>query len=381
MRFRVFAFLALAAPACGVSHAADPAYDSAAPIAYMVDMSSGAVLYDKNSTRQIPPASMAKMMTAYVVFDMIDSGKLKRDQLFTVRPEIWKAWNNVGSTMFLKANEKVSVANLLHGTITLSGNDAAITLANGISGSEAEFVKLMNAKAHSLGMRDSRFGTANGWPDEGRTMTTARDLALLASRTIYDYPALYREFYGKTAFRWGNVTQPDRNPILGKIEGADGLKTGHTDEAGYCFSGSAEQGGRRLMMVVAGLGSFNDRISESTSFMKWGFSAWISKPLFKAGSIIATAPVQLGSESRISLVAPRNLAVTLPNGAADDYKLFVRYNGPIKAPFAKGARIADLVVKRSDGSEQTMPLGAAQSVAQAGFFGRVWNGAKSLFGL
>jgi D-alanyl-D-alanine carboxypeptidase (penicillin-binding protein 5/6) len=381
MRFQILALFALAASVSSASIAADPAYESAAPIAYMVDMSSGAVLYDKNSTKQIPPASMAKMMTAYVVFDMLQSGKLKRDQLFTVTPEIWKAWNNVGSTMFLKANEKVSVANLLQGTITLSGNDAAITLANGIAGSEAKFVTLMNATAQKLGMKDSRFGTANGWPDEGRTLTTARDLATLASRTIYDFPLMYREFYGKTEFRWGSVTQPDRNPILGKILGADGLKTGHTDEAGYCFSGSAEQGGRRLMMVVAGLGSFNDRITESTKFMNWGFAAWTSMPLFKAGRVITTAPVQLGSESKIALIAPRNLAVTLPAGAVDGYKLYVRYNGPIKAPFAKGANIAELVVKRADGSEQTMPLAAAQSVGEAGFFGRVWNGTKSLFGL
>jgi serine-type D-Ala-D-Ala carboxypeptidase (penicillin-binding protein 5/6) len=381
MRHRITALIYASAFVCMPALAANLSYESTAPIAYMVDMSSGAVLYNKNATKQIPPASMAKMMTGYIVFDMLKTGKLKREQLFTVTPEIWKAWNNVGSTMFLKANEKVSVANLLHGTLTLSGNDSAITLATGIAGSETAFVALMNAKARQLGMKDSHFGTANGWPDAGRTLTTARDLATLASRTIYDYPALYREFYGQSEFRWGNVTQADRNPILGKIDGADGLKTGHTDAAGYCFTGSAEQGGRRLIMIVAGLGSYNDRITESTNFMQWGFTAWQSKRLFKTGSIIARAPVQLGSESRISLIAPQNLAVTLPTGAGDDYTLFVRYNGPIKAPFIKGTHIAELVVKRSDGSEQIMPLVAGQAVTKAGFFGRAWNGAKSLFGL
>jgi serine-type D-Ala-D-Ala carboxypeptidase (penicillin-binding protein 5/6) len=381
MRIRVVALICALPLVYTPSHAANPAYESSAPIAYMVDMSSGAVLYDKNSAKQIPPASMAKMMTGYVIFDLLESGKLKREQMFTVTPEIWKAWNNVGSTMFLKSGEKVSVANLLHGTLTLSGNDSSITLASGIAGSEAGFVALMNAKARALGMKDSHFGTANGWPDAGRTRTTARDLAILASRTIYDFPAYYREFYGKSEFRWGNVTQPDRNPILGKVEGADGLKTGHTDEAGYCFTGSAEQGGRRLMMIVAGLGSFNDRISESTKFMLWGFAAWHSKPLFKSGSVVASAPVQLGNESSVSLIAPRALAVTLPNAADEKFKLVVRYSGPIKAPFAKGAHIADLVVKRVDGSEQIMPLVAAQTITQAGFFGRAWNGAKSIFGL
>ena len=156
---------------------ARPQFESAAPIAYMVDMASGAVLFDKNSDRKIPPASMAKMMTAYVAFDLINQGKLKPEKKFTVRPEIWKKWNNTGSTMFLKSNEQVSVADLLHGVVTLSGNDAAIVLAEGISGSEADFVLLMNAKAQQLGMKDSHFGTANGWPDEGRTLTTAQDLA------------------------------------------------------------------------------------------------------------------------------------------------------------------------------------------------------------
>ena len=355
-------------------------YQSRAPIAYMVDMSSGAVLYDRDSRKPIPPASMTKMMTAYVAFDMIKRGQLKLDQNFTVTPEIWKRWNNVGSTMFLAAGSKVSVENLLHGTITVSGNDAAITLAAGISGSEAAFVARMNAMAKSLGMKDSHFGTANGWPDEGRTLTTARDLALLGTRTVNDFPELYRKFYGQTEFRWSNVTQADRNPILGKIAGADGLKTGHTDEAGYCFTGTAEQNGRRIMMVVAGLDSYNGRISESTNFMNWGFGAWANKPLFKMGAVIGTAPVQLGTASSLSLTAPRALAVTLPAGKKMSYRVFLRYNGPIKAPLRKGDIVADLVVKLSDGSEQITPLIANYAVAKAGFFGRAWNGLKSVFG-
>jgi serine-type D-Ala-D-Ala carboxypeptidase (penicillin-binding protein 5/6) len=359
---------------------ARPQYQSAAPIAYMVDMASGAVLFDKNSRRQIAPASMAKMMTTYVVFDLVTKGKLKPETKFKVRPETWQTWNNTGSTMFLKPNEQLSVADLLHGLVTLSGNDAAIVLAEGISGSETAFTKQMNATAQKLGMKDSHFGTANGWPDEGRTLTTARDLAVLGARTIQDFPLLYRQYYGQAAFRWNNVTQPNRNPILGKIAGADGVKTGHTDEAGYCFTGTAKQNGRRIMMVVAGLDSMNARANESIQFMQWGFEAWQAQPLYNAGRIVARLPVQLGGESRIDVIAPRNLALALPAKDAPRYKLIVRYNGPIKAPFRKGAEVAQLVAKFSDGTEQIMPLVAAHSVAEAEFFGRAWNGLKSLVG-
>ena len=360
--------------------AAQTPYESSAPIAYMVDMSSGAVLYDRDSRKLIPPASMTKMMTAYIAFDMIARGQLKLNDTFPVTPEIWKQWNNVGSTMFLASGAKVSVENLLHGTITVSGNDAAITLAQGIAGSDSAFVDRMNAMAKKLGMKDSHFGTANGWPDEGRTLTTARDLALLGTRTINDFPDLYRKFYGQTEFAWAGVKQADRNPILGKIAGADGLKTGHTDEAGYCFTGTAEQAGRRIMMVVAGLGSYNGRITESTNFMNWGFSAWINKSLFKKGTVIASVPVQLGTQSSVTLTAPRNLAVTLPTQEKMSYRMFVRYNGPIKAPFKKGDVVASLVIKLSNGSEQITPLMASNSVGQASFIGRAWNGLKSVFG-
>jgi serine-type D-Ala-D-Ala carboxypeptidase (penicillin-binding protein 5/6) len=359
---------------------AKPTYESTAPIAYMVDLSSGAILFDKGSTQQIPPASMAKMLTTYVVMDKVKKGELQLSQKFTVKPEIWAKWNNQGSTMFLASGEQVSIENLLHGLVTLSGNDAAAVLADGISGSEEAFVTEMNKTAKKLGMKNSRFGTANGWPDEGRTLVTARDLALLARRTIEDFPELYAKFYGKKEFRWGGITQPDRNPLLGKVAGADGLKTGHTEEAGYCFTGTAVQNGRRLLMVVAGIDSYNSRITESTNFMNWGFKAWASKPIFKKGAAIATVPVQLGSETSLSLTAPRNMAVTMPADKATGYKVFVRYKGPVKAPIAKGDEVASLVVKLADGSEQISPLYAQSAVAEAGFFGRVWNGAKSIFG-
>jgi serine-type D-Ala-D-Ala carboxypeptidase (penicillin-binding protein 5/6) len=360
---------------------ARPQYESAAPIAYLVDMSSGAVLFDKGADKRIPPASMAKMMTVYVVFDLLHSGRLKADTEFTVQPRTWARWNNSGSTMFLKPNTKVKVADLLHGVVTLSGNDAAVVLAEGIAGSEVAFVARMNATAKKLGMADSIFGSATGWPDNRRTLTTARDLALLGARTIHDFPELYRQYYGFRTFRWNGITQRNRNPILGRIAGADGIKTGHTAEAGYCFAGTAEQGGRRLLMVVAGLPDMPSRAEESLKLLNWGFAEWRAQPLYGAGTMVATVPVQLGDERVVAVIAPRALALALPARNAPRYKLVVRYSGPVTAPFKKGTELAQLVAKFDDGSEQAMPLIAAQSVAEAGFFGRALNGLRSLLGL
>jgi D-alanyl-D-alanine carboxypeptidase (penicillin-binding protein 5/6) len=367
--------------------AAAPPFDTPAPVAYMVDLSSGAQLYAKDADRRMPPASLAKMMTVYVAFDMIKKGELKPSTMFTVRPETWQKWHGpaAGSTMFLSANEQVSVENLLYGIVTLSGNDACVVLAEGIAGTEEAFVQRMNDAAKRLGMTNSHFGTSNGWPDEGVTYVTARDLAKLASATIQNFPQLYKQYYSKPDFTWGKtmggdaITQANRDPLLGRVAGADGLKTGHTEEAGYGFTGSAEQNGRRLVMVIAGLNSFNQRISESVRFMEWGFRAWTSKPLFKQGAKVETAEVQLGSDNQVGLVAPRSLAVTLPGGAASNFTVKVVYDGPIKAPIKKGDHIADLVVSSPDTPPQTMPLVAENDVATAGFFGRVWAALMSFF--
>ena len=369
--------------------AAAPPFETAAPVAYMIDLSSGAVLYAKDADRRIPPASMAKMMTAHLAFRLIKQGKFRLDQKFTVRPETWTKWHGpeAGSTMFLSVGEEVSIENLLHGIVTLSGNDACVVLAEGMFGTEQAFVAQMNAEAKRLGLANSQYGTSNGWPDGGITYTTAKDLAILGRATIDETPDLYRKFYSQTDFTWGKtlgagapITQANRNPILGKIPGADGIKTGHTDEAGYGFTGSAEQNGRRIVMVVAGIDSYNNRITESVKFMDWGFKAWESKPLVAAGKVVEHADVQMGSSSSVGLVAPRNIAVTLPMGASANMTVKVVYDGPIKAPIAKGQHIADLIVSTPDTAPQIMPLVAEEAVSEAGFFGRVWAGLTSFFG-
>ncbi len=365
-----------------------PPYTSEAPIAYMKDLSSGAVLYDKGGEKRMPPASMAKMMTAHVAFRLIQRGELKLDTKFTVRPETWQKWHGpqAGSTMFLSPGEQVSVNDLLHGIVTLSGNDACVVLAEGIAGTEEAFVAQMNQEAQRMGLADSHFGTSNGWPDEGVTYVTARDLGKLAEATILETPDLYKRFYATRSFTWGktmggsDIEQANRNPILGRITGADGLKTGHTEEAGFGFTGSAVQEGRRLVMVVAGLSSFNGRIQESVRFMDWGFRAWKAQPLFKKGALVETAEVQLGGATQVGLVAPRDLAVTMPRTASTNVSVKVIYTGPIKAPIKKGQEIAQLVVSTPDTPAQIMPLVAADDVAEAGVFGRFWNGLKSFFG-
>lgn len=376
--------IALATP----TSAAAPPFDTPAPVAYMVDLSSGAVLYAKDADRRIPPASMAKMMTVYVAFDLIKKGEIKESTMYQVRPETWQRWHGpaAGSTMFLSPGEQVSVENLLNGIVVLSGNDASVVLAEGIAGTEEAFAQRMNQAAKRLGMANSHFGNSNGWPDEGRTYVTARDLARLAAATIEQFPDLYKKYYSRTEFTWGKtlgagapITQANRDPLLGRVQGADGLKTGHTEEAGYGFTGSAAQNGRRLVMVVSGLTSFNERIGESVRFMDWGFRAWTAKPLFKKGATIDTAEVQLGDESQVGLVAPRDLSVTLPGGAAGAMQVKVVYDGPIKAPIKAGQHIADLVVSTPDTPPQTMPLVAAADVGEAGFFGRVWAAILSFF--
>ena len=228
-------------------------------------------------------------------------------------------------------------------------------------------------------MSNSHFGNTNGWPDEGVTYVTAKDLATLAKATIEEHPKLYEEYYGQHNFTWQGIKQPNRNPLIGKVQGADGLKTGHTEEAGYGFTGSAEQNGRRLVEVVAGLDTYNNRIEESVAFMNWGFGAWTTKPLYKKGTEVIEAKVQQGGSRSVPLVAPRDLAVTLPATQGGDYKVAVRYEGPLTAPIAKGAKVADLIVTTADGSTQQMPLVAGEDVGEAGIFSRIWNGFLSLF--
>src|ERR1700712_48015 len=319
VRVPLLASLAAVMLAPSTAQASAPPFDTPAPIAYMIDLSSGAELLAKDADRRMPPASLAKMMATELAFELIDGGQLSLNKMCTVQQATWQKWHGpaAGSTMFLSPGEQVSVENLIHGVVTLSGNDAAIVLAECVAGTEQAFVAQENVLAKTLGITNSYFGTPNGWPDNGVTMVTARDLAKLARASIERHPKLYKQFYAQPNFTWGktlgsgaDIKQENRNPLLGRVAGADGLKTGHTEEAGYGFTGSAEKNRRRLIIGLAGMTSISQRIAESVRLMNWGFNAWQVKPLFKSGAKVGSAPVQGGSASEVSLIAPRDIAAT-----------------------------------------------------------------------
>ena len=363
-----------------------PAYTTAAPIAFLKDLQTGRILLAKDADKRIPPASMGKMMSVYVAFKLIKSGEANLEQPILVREETWKKWNNQGSTMFLDVNSQVSVENLLHGIVTLSGNDACVVLAEGLGGTEANYVALMNREAKRLGLKSSNFANTNGWPDPNEYVT-ARDLAMIAEATIRDFPDLYARFYQKEGFTWGKtmgagqaITQGNRNPLLGKVAGADGLKTGHTEEAGYGFTGSAVQNGRRLVMVVAGLPSFGDRVSASVDFMNWGFAAWQNIPLGKKGQVMGKVAISGAADPTIDAVAGKDLFVTLPRGFGMERKTSVEALPGLSAPLKAGQQVGNLVVTMPGQQPLKAPLVTPVAIEEAGMFRRAWNWLMSFFG-
>jgi D-alanyl-D-alanine carboxypeptidase (penicillin-binding protein 5/6) len=363
-----------------------PAYTTAAPIAFLKDLQTGRILLDKDADKRIPPASMGKMVSVYVAFKLIKSGEANLEQSILVREETWKKWNNQGSTMFLDVNSQVSVENLLHGIVTLSGNDACVVLAEGLGGTEANYVALMNREAKRLGLKSSNFANTNGWPDPNEYVT-ARDLAMIAEATIRDFPDLYARFYQKEGFTWGKtmgagqaITQGNRNPLLGKVAGADGLKTGHTEEAGYGFTGSAVQNGRRLVMVVAGLPSFGTRVSASVDFMNWGFAAWQNIPLGKKGQVMGKVAISGAADPTIDAVAGKDLFVTLPRGFGMERKTSVEALPGLSAPLKAGQQVGNLVVTMPGQQPLKAPLVTPVAIEEAGMFRRAWNWLMSFFG-
>lgn len=378
------ALISLAAAAPVLAQAT--AYDTVAPIAFMKDLQTGRILFAKNADQRMPPASMAKMMSVYVAFKLIKSGEASLEQPILVRPETWKKWNNQGSTMFLEVNSQVSVENLLHGIVTLSGNDACVVLAEGLGGTEANYVALMNREAQRLGLKGSHFTNTNGWPDPGEYVT-ARDLAMIAEATLRDFPDLYQRFYQMQSFTWGktlgagaDITQANRNPILGKVPGADGLKTGHTEEAGYGFTGSAVQNGRRLVMVVAGLKTYGERVSASVDFMNWGFAAWQNIPLGKKGQVMGKVAISGAADNQIDAAAGKDLFVTLPRGFAMERKTRVEGLPGLKAPLKAGSQVGWLTVTMPGQAPARAPLVTPVAIEEAGMFRRAWNWLTGLFG-
>ncbi|ABC63334.1 D-alanyl-D-alanine carboxypeptidase [Erythrobacter litoralis HTCC2594] len=345
----------------------------------LVDMASGQTLYARNPDRRFVPASITKVMTAYTAFELMKQGKLAPGTRFTFSEAAADEWYRTGSTMFLDRGSETAVTDLLMGITTVSANDGSIVLAEGAAGSVDNWLDLMNAHADALGMHQSHFGTPNGWPDEGRTFTTARDLVTLAKALITEHPGLYARYFGHRGLRTNGIAQDNYDPITGRIEGADGIKTGFTNQAGWGFLGSAERDGRRLVMVVAASPGMRSRDETARALMEWGFGAFDSRMLFRSGDTVGHARVQDGAEAAVPLMADRDIPVALPENANAEITLRIAYEGPLRAPVEQGEKVAQLAIFVDGREAARVPLAAKKAVAKAGPLQRIANAVRALW--
>jgi D-alanyl-D-alanine carboxypeptidase (penicillin-binding protein 5/6) len=352
--------------------------DPAIPVAMLVDLSSGQTLFEREPERRFVPASVTKVMTAYTAFKLIEAGRLSLDTPVTISKEVAEMWSGEGSSMFLQAGDQVTVGQLLLGVTTVSANDASVALALQAVGSLDAWLQLMNRNAAELGMRNTRFGTPNGWPDEGRTYTSASDLALLAEALTTRFPGLYRRYFGQRGMRYRDIAQNNHDPITGVVNGADGIKTGYTRQAGYNFLGSAQRGSRRLALVIGGAPSVAVRNKASRDLMNWGFEAFDAKLVLPANTSVGEARVQEGSQRRVALVTKGDVLASVKRGEEADVTLSVRYRGPVQAPIAQGQTIAVLRVEVAGQRPHDVPLVAAEEVSRANVLMRLWNGVSGL---
>ncbi len=343
------------------------AFDTRATSAFVTDMTTGTVLLSKNADEPLPPASMSKLMTLYVTFEAIREGRLSLSERLPVSQH---AMDYGGSTMFLDTTDRVTVEDLLRGIIVLSGNDACAVIAEALSpdGTEAGFARFMTRRGQQMGMTNSVFKNSNGWPEEGHVMSM-RDLALLARRIIEDFPEYYPMF-AETEFAFdGRAPQNtrNRNPLLRIGVGADGLKTGHTQEAGYGLTGSAKQGDRRVIFVISGLDTARARAEEAEQIVNWAFRQFAEKTVVEQGTEIARADVWMGDAPSVGLVPANDVNTLVPVLGSGNLTAEVVYSGPVRAPVSKGDRLAELVFKPDDLPEIRVPLVAAQDVETGGF--------------
>ncbi len=343
----------------------------------LVDLSSGQVLYQRNADRRFVPASITKAMTVLSAFDLLERGRLKPDERFEFRAAAAKDWQRTGSTMFIESGQRTSVHDLLLGITTVSANDASVVLGEGVAGSIAGWAKIMNANARALGMTQSHFGNPNGFMDGAKTFTTARDLVSLGRALTMDHSPLYHRYFGHRGLVANGIAQQNHDPLTGRVPGADGIKTGFTNQAGYGFLGSAQRGERRLVLVVAGSPTGRLRDRTARDLIEWGFSNFPSKPLFAKGAIVGEAEVQNGSRLEVPLQAQHSVAYAVPLGARQNASVAIRYEGPLRAPVRKGERVAELVITASGMRPSRIPLVAAEDVAIAGPFRRIVNALVS----
>ncbi len=347
------------------------AFETTARAAFVLDQTTGTVLLTKNADTPLPPASMSKLMTLYMAFEAVRDGRLAMEEKLAVSQH---AMSYGGSTMFLDTTDRIKVADLLRGIIVLSGNDACAVIAEALSpdGTEAGFARFMTRRAHQLGMTNSTFVNSNGWPAEGHRMSM-RDLALLANLLISDFPEFYPMF-SETKFAFDGRAPKNtlnRNPLLKLDIGADGLKTGHTSEAGYGLVGSARQGDRRVIFVISGLNSASERAEVSESIVNWAFRQFAASKLAREGQRITQADVWMGALPKVGLVPAKDIDVLLPVLGSKDVAAEVVYHGPVQAPITKGQKLAELVIMPEDLPEIRVPLVAEHDVAAGGFSARL----------
>jgi len=372
--------------ACCVAAAPNPVsgpkssegYQTAAAHAILIEAGSGSVLFEKAADDLIPPASLSKLMTQEVVFNLLKQGRLKATDEFIVSTNAWRRGGAPShtSSMFIPIHSKVSVDDLLHGAIIQSANDACIVLAEGISGNESSFAELMTKRARELGLAKSTFGNSTGLPDP-RQLMTARELAKLARHIIESYPDYYK-YYSEREFTWNKIRQFNRNPLLTVNIGADGLKTGFIKEAGYGLVGSAVQNGLRLIVVVNGLRSEKERADEAKKMLEWGFHNFQSGLLFAEGQEIAQAKLYGGTKGHVPLTARKEVRLMVPRGSRDKIIARVVYSGPVPAPVQQGQKIGTLKVWRGEFVVLEVPLEAAESVGTGSMPRRAFDAATEL---
>ena len=344
--------------------------DTAARWAIIVDYNTGATLLDKDADVPMPPSSMTKLMTAYIVYGLLKAGRLKFDQELPVSEE---AWRTGGSKMFVQIGTQVKVEDLVRGMIVQSGNDACIVLAEAISGSEEAFVEVMNQKAKELGLTNTMFVNSTGLPDPEHRLDredrmSVRDIATLARRIIQDFPEYYK-YDSEKSFKYNNIDQENRNPLVQKGL-ADGLKTGHTDDGGYGLVASSLRGGRRIILVVNGLSSMHQRAEEGERLLEWAFREFEDVTLFTAGDTVEQAPVWLGAEPTVPLVGGRELQVSMPRNWRSKARIAIEYDSPIQAPVVRGTTLGKLTVSGEGVPDMSIPLLAGADVPRLGLPGR-----------
>ena len=354
------------------------AIETQARNAILMDYDTGQYLYVKDHEKMVPPASMSKLMTVNMIFEKLKDGSLSLDDTFTVSERAWKLGGAAsgGSTMFLKIGEKVRVEDILKGILIQSGNDACIVAAENLAGSEDDFAEMMNKRARELGLNNSSFANSTGLPHPDQKMSV-EDLAKLARHIIKEFPEFYHIFSEKY-YTHNNITQGNRNPLLYSMPNADGLKTGHTEEAGFCLTASAKKGERRLIEVMTGMNSNKERSEEAERLMEWGFREFNNYNLLNKGQEIADIPVVFGNEKEVRLVVPETVKRTLKKSQAPKIKMTAVYDKPVKAPVAAGDKLGEVRIELDGQEMENVPLVADKNIEKLGFFGRIGQNLKYL---